>query len=288
MERGEREFNAVESAIDNKLEEFEEALSASKKQFFDSVSNFINELEYKDGKLVRSVKNVKTAVKVKNSIDELFRTGIIKDQATSFKPFFKEIQSLLDEYFVKFFDKPPLEFERDLINYYSTEISRNLISGGVSERFKTGVTEIVLTGIKSGLSRADLTTQLKESIVDSDKLFRHAGQVVEDTMNQFAREYVELVSADLGLKHYFYKGTLVKDSRCFCRQRVGRYFTQKQVDSWVSLSWGGKIKDTNKGNIKRNLGGWRCRHFLIPVSNEQYNRKTSLHGVNGKVNCNLK
>lgn len=285
---GEKYFNEVERLIAEKLKEFELSLDSSKDSFFKQIKEFLLTLDYSKGDLVKSVQNIKDANKIKTVLNQMLRNSGYGDESKSFPRFFKEIKEELDTFFEEIFNKTPLDFETEFVKYYSTELPRVLISGGVAEQFKNGVSELVLSGIRSGLSRDELTLQLKERLVDSDKLFRHASQVVEDTMNQFAREYVQTVSAGLGLNHYLYKGTLVKDSRCFCRQRVGRYFTEKEVNSWASLNWDGKIKTTNQENIKTNLGGWRCSHLLIPVSEELYNSNKALQGVNKKVNCTLK
>ena len=61
-----------------------------------------------------------------------------------------------------------------------------------------------------------------------------------------------------------YSGSLIKDSRDFCIHRAGKIFTREEIESWTGLTWSGK-KD---GNIFITLGGYGCRHTLIPVIEE--------------------
>lgn len=64
-----------------------------------------------------------------------------------------------------------------------------------------------------------------------------------------------------GLEHYLYYGTTVRDTRPFCRARVGKVFSAEEVKGWESLDWAGK----RQGPILVVRGGWNCRHQLLPV-----------------------
>jgi len=66
-----------------------------------------------------------------------------------------------------------------------------------------------------------------------------------------------------GLNHFTYTGTLVRDSRPFCVNMVGRTLTEKQIrDRWNSQSWKGK----SSGDPFIVRGGYRCRHTWIPTN----------------------
>lgn len=57
--------------------------------------------------------------------------------------------------------------------------------------------------------------------------------------------------------------------RDFCSQRVSNYFHIKEVASWSSLNWEGKISGTDSRNIFMLLGGYNCRHKLVYVKNSE-------------------
>src|SRR5690606_11463950 len=114
----------------------------------------------------------------------------------------------------------------------------------------------------------------RNEIVDNPKLLRYARQVSSDAITQFNANYINLISDDLGLKHYYYKGTKVDDSRSLCRDLAGKYFKEEDLRSIIqrrsASGWGGMIPGTNWATFPRYRGGYNCRHYLIPVSKELY------------------
>ena len=94
---------------------------------------------------------------------------------------------------------------------------------------------------------------------------RYAGQIAHDSVMQFHGQFTVKKAKDSGLTHYRYTGTLVRDSRPFCRNMVNKTLTEKEVrDIWNSRSWAGK--STGDPFIVR--GGYRCRHTWIPTNPE--------------------
>lgn len=81
----------------------------------------------------------------------------------------------------------------------------------------------------------------------------------------FDRKVQNIKAAQYGLDHFFYSGSLIKDSRDFCSARVGRVFTRQEIEAWQSMSWKGKAAGRD---IWTYLGGWNCRHILSPVTKE--------------------
>ena len=98
-----------------------------------------------------------------------------------------------------------------------------------------------------------------------NNLRRYAGQIAHDSVMQFHGQFTIKKAKDSGLNHFRYTGTLVRDSRPFCRNMVNKTFTETEVrDIWNSRSWAGK--STGDPFIVR--GGYRCRHTWIPTNPE--------------------
>ena len=94
---------------------------------------------------------------------------------------------------------------------------------------------------------------------------KYAGQIAHDSVMQFHGQFTVKKAKDSGLNHFQYVGTLVRDSRPFCRSMVNKTLTEKEVrDIWNSRSWAGK--STGDPFIVR--GGYRCRHTWIPTNPE--------------------
>ncbi|BAQ90862.1 Phage minor capsid protein 2 [uncultured Mediterranean phage uvMED] len=96
-----------------------------------------------------------------------------------------------------------------------------------------------------------------------ENLRRYAGQIAHDSVMQVHGQFTVKKAKESGLKHFTYTGTLVRDSRPFCVNMVGRTLTEKQIrDRWNSQSWKGK----SSGDPFIVRGGYRCRHTWIPTN----------------------
>ena len=96
-----------------------------------------------------------------------------------------------------------------------------------------------------------------------ENLRRYAGQIAHDSVMQFHGQFTVKKAKVSGLKHFTYTGTLVRDSRPFCVNMVGRTLTEKEIrDRWNSQSWKGK----SSGDPFIVRGGYRCRHTWIPTN----------------------
>ena len=63
----------------------------------------------------------------------------------------------------------------------------------------------------------------------------------------------------------FNMAVLTAESRPFCVARDGKVFDEGTIRSWGRLGdWKGKIPGTDEATIFIYLGGYRCRHWLVP------------------------
>ena len=98
-----------------------------------------------------------------------------------------------------------------------------------------------------------------------ENLRRYAGQIAHDSVMQFHGQFTVKKAKESGLKHFTYTGTLVRDSRPFCVNMVGRTLTEKEIrDRWNSQSWKGK----SSGDPFIVRGGYRSRHTWIPTNTD--------------------
>ena len=98
-----------------------------------------------------------------------------------------------------------------------------------------------------------------------NNLRRYAGQIAHDSVMQFHGQFTIKKAKDSGLTHFQYVGTLVRDSRPFCRNMLNRTLTETEIrDIWSGQSWAGK--STGDPFIVR--GGYRCRHTWLPTDPE--------------------
>jgi hypothetical protein len=75
-----------------------------------------------------------------------------------------------------------------------------------------------------------------------------------------------LLAERLGYRHAIYSGTLMLDSRPFCRERVNKVFEREAIESWEDLEFAGRPKIGY--NPLTDCGGYNCRHHLSWISEE--------------------
>lgn len=89
---------------------------------------------------------------------------------------------------------------------------------------------------------------------------------LRDTLFTYSRTFQQSLTSDLKTEFYFYSGGLMDNSRPFCVERAGQFFSHKEIEQWASLSWAGKKAGTTESSIFLFAAGWNCAHQIIPVS----------------------
>lgn len=226
------------------------------------------------GTVLNSIENLKSIQALKITIDKYLK-GDYSKAVKSYLNDYNKATNLIDSYFTSILDS----YEQNEIVYKQISQSNvfttvdNLLGSGIDANFKTPLIDGLQKQVSSGTSITDLKEFLKVELVTQPTIKRYISQVSSDAIRQYSRQYMNTVSDDLGLKHYLYRGTAISDTRSFCQAKHGKYFTKEQVQKWGNQGdWSGKIAGTNEISIFVNLGGWNCRHSLIPVSESIYNK----------------
>lgn len=132
------------------------------------------------------------------------------------------------------------------------------------------IRNFIFASIASGSSRSLLEGGLQDIMVGggTDKKGRLFNMAVLTADTMFAvidRSFTYALGKALGIKAFRYAGGLINDSRPFCVARDGKVFDEGTIRSWGRLGdWKGKIPGTDEATIFIYLGGYRCRHWLVP------------------------
>jgi hypothetical protein len=97
------------------------------------------------------------------------------------------------------------------------------------------------------------------------RILSYSRTFVSDTLFNYSRSYQESITADLKLDWYLFSGGLMDKSRPFCVEHSGNFYHRKEVEKWADDDWQGKRQGTTASSIFIFLGGYNCRHSLIPV-----------------------
>jgi len=95
-----------------------------------------------------------------------------------------------------------------------------------------------------------------------DSFVKYASLVVQDSIMGFDGQFAKYRADEAGLTSFLYYGSLIKDSRNFCRLHAGKVYTTEEINQiWANDSDQGR--DQGSPFIVR--GGYNCRHSWQPV-----------------------
>lgn len=97
---------------------------------------------------------------------------------------------------------------------------------------------------------------------EGDSFVKYASLLVTDSIMGFDGQLAKFRADELGLSSYLYYGSIIKDSRDFCRTHTGKVYTEEQINQiWANDT--GQGRDQGSPFIVR--GGYNCRHSWQPV-----------------------
>jgi hypothetical protein len=95
-----------------------------------------------------------------------------------------------------------------------------------------------------------------------DSFVKYASLLVTDSIMGFDGQLAKYRADALGLNSYLYYGSIIKDSRDFCRLHAGKVYTEEQINQiWSNDT--GQGRDQGSPFIVR--GGYNCRHSWQPI-----------------------
>lgn len=90
-------------------------------------------------------------------------------------------------------------------------------------------------------------------------------KATEEAVMEFDGGWTFHKAKTAGINKFQYEGGLIDSSREWCREHQGKTYTEAQIrEMWANSSWSGK----KPGNPFVVRGGYRCRHFWMPVNEE--------------------
>lgn len=94
---------------------------------------------------------------------------------------------------------------------------------------------------------------------------RYATQMANDSLAQYSASITKATANEAGVTKFQYYGDVIRDSREFCRDNVGKTFTENEIESKWQGSWAGKAP----GDPFIVRGGYNCRHHWLPIVEDE-------------------
>ncbi len=279
------DFNKIIREIKRSLSGFDKSIPALQSKLFKEVLNEIRRLDTKGDKISVTVKNLSILTSIKNKLNRIILNREYVAEIKDFVKSFNNVYALQFEYW-KSIEKTfkPRPLLKAIRNQAITDTFQSLTTQGISANVSDAIIGIMRTNITSGGSYADLAEQLRHSLTNTPEskgiLDRYVKTVANDSIQQFNRQYTQIVSNDLGYTWYRYMNTDIETTRCFCDKMTDKnYFHISEVPEMLKglgcdiykktgLPYG-MIDGTNADNFFIRAGGWNCRHSIHPVAERQ-------------------
>lgn len=275
-----KEKNARLHAIPLKLQT---VIEKQQQSIIDDILSQLNRLTTVDGKLKISSANLKEIAKISDELKSIFLNEDYLKAVKEFSMEFSE-QATINVVLIK---KGFGEIINPIVSQTYIDLAKKsaieaLTGAPIDTQFIKPIQSLLETSVSSGSSFKETMQGIRSFVEgsegDNSKILRYAKQITNDSFAIADRSYTSIVSDALDAEWFYYSGSEVEKTRCFCKERVGHFFHYKEVESWgeknnlgdcdTGNGWAGMIDGTNSSTIYSYLGGWNCLHSLMPVSIE--------------------
>lgn len=287
-------FRDIITRIDDAVATFIEKVPAAERDMLYAVDEELSRIELRDGKIKPTVANLKIITSIKNKLLRVILTDKYKAQVKDFIQAFREVTVLHNQYW-RSIEKSfkPSSILKQVRQIAISDTVAKLTENGLAQNVVQPVSDMLTQNITQGGSMRELKAMLRESMTTTETpgtLQRYATQIATDSINQYSRNYTQIVTSDLGYEWFGYRNSLIKTSRPFCIAMVERrYFHISEIPALlraenlyytnpkdgkkkkVPLNARTKLPDgmypsTTPSNFITLLGGYNCGHQVGPVS----------------------
>lgn len=287
-------FKNIIDRIDDAVAAFVEKIPSAQYDMLHAIDEELSRLDLLDGKIKPTVNNLKIITSIKNKLLRVILTDKYKKNVKEFVQAFRDVTTLHNEYWRGVEKKfKPSSLLKQVKKIAINDTIAKLTEAGIEGNIAQPIADILTQNITQGGSMRELKASLRESLTTTQTpgiLEKYATQITTDSINQYSRNYTQIVTSDLGLEWYSYRNSLIKTSRPFCIAMVERrYFHVSEIPAllqakdlyYTDQKTGKKTKvpinkktnlpdgmypTTNISNFMTLLGGYNCGHQMGPVS----------------------
>lgn len=266
------------------------ATEAVQREQYTKLLELLSGLEKEGGMIVRSKANLSAIESIITQLqDSIINVDpdIVTEYEKAVRSFISEMktqQALTDAYFLKIFPETVIDagFAADVALASRTQAANLLLGSSADAAFFDPIREQLINAVSSGASYKETVEALKQVVVGDPEhagaIQSHIKQISHDSFAVADRSYTNALADEQGAVWYSYKGSEIKTTRPFCKERHGKYFHKKEIEAWgkgekteglqwpKGGEWAGKAEGTNAQTIFTWCAGYNCRHNLLPVS----------------------
>lgn len=281
----------IESAIITANDRFASQIIGVQEQLYDDLVRILKDLELDpEGYIRQSADNRKILKEAQKSFDKIIDQSGYSNAIEDHLKAIPKIDSLNQQYFKSIAEGFSLNknFIKSLQTQSIQTVNSYLLQDGLAAQVKIPLNEILNQNVNAGGQYSGMLKQLQTFINGNSgldgRLLSYSRNFLKDSLFQYSRSFQQSVTADLKLEFYLYSGFLIDRSREFCIERAGKYYHQKEIEGWASLSWKGKSNLTTESSIFILAGGYACNHSIVPVHRSSVPREVIQRNIdNGNI-----
>ncbi len=275
LEKKNNRLNTVPAALQTVVEQ-------QQQKVLNKIIAQINSLETEGGKIVINSANIDKISEISDELKTVFLNDEYKAAVKKFASEFK-IQSVLNAEVITagIGDVAGLKAANTFIETAKRSAIESLVGSPIDKEFIKPIQSILETAVVNNARFDDtietITTFVKGNKNVDGKILQYVKQISNDSFAVADRSFTGIVSDALEAEWFYYSGTELSSTRCFCAERVGHFFYYKEIEAWGDGQdlgdcnigggkWAGEMGGTNSSTIYTNLGGYNCKHSLMPVS----------------------
>ncbi len=254
------------------------------KRVLSDVISKLNALATVDGQIKIDAANLREITKISDELKDAFLTEDYLNAVNKFAGEFQK-QAVLNNQIIKagFGSFESSLASKAYIDLAKKSVIEALVGSPIDKEFIKPIQGILEAAVINGSSPNDLITNIT-TFVQGDKegnakILKYVKQISYDSFAIADASYTSIVADFLEAEWFYYSGSEVDLTRCFCKKRYGNYYHYKEIESWGNGEnlgdcktdnglWDGANEGTNSTTIYSYRGGYRCGHYFIAVSEE--------------------
>jgi len=295
LKQSEEALKRLSSLLDKSEDTFTDSVPALQEKIFNRIQTLLGELDTRRGKIRATGANLRKINRIKRDIRAIILSKEYIRDVDKFTKAFDTATELQTAFFTTLnpdFSQP--KFINTLRDVSVKNTIEALTESGIQANIVDKSADIIRTNIADSNSFSNLMDEMREFLTKTEEsvgaLQRHTSQIVTDALNTYAREYSQVVSENLDNDWFLYVGSLVRDSRDFCRALVEKKFIHRSEFAQITkgnidvdndgdtekVSLQGVKPQTNASNFITFAGGFNCNHIVAPINEEFVPKKLRL------------
>lgn len=264
-----REFQEGQLAGDEGIAKMFDAMSGLQGRLATRIAGILGDLDVRGGTILATEANIARLSEVMQAIE----AGFVDDQ----------YERAVRDY-LRTFDKLTTNtatwanelgrFSPDLLTslsrQYKTIAAEYLLNAqSFSLTMLNPIAQEVAGYIATGGRYRDLVDSVSTIVTGGGEadgaLLGNARTAVNDLVSVYERTATSVAAEAVGADFFLYQGRPIDTTRPFCRDRANKYYHRREITGWADEDWNGKMAGTTSTTIFQYLGGYNCRHVLVPV-----------------------